>query len=65
MLLRSLSSNLTSDAASGCFEATMASDVTILVSRGNMHMDDRVLKVADFKFNVKFGLLRPCRTLAQ
>ena len=46
-------------------EATMASEVTILVSRGNMHMDDRVLKVADFKFDVKFGLLRPCRTLAQ
>ena len=49
----------------GCFEATMASEVTILVSRGNMHMDYRVLKVADFKFDVKFGLLRPCRTLAQ
>ena len=41
----------------GCFEATMASEATILVSRGNMHMDYRVLKVADFKFDVKFGLL--------
>ena len=43
----------------------MASEVTILDSRGNIHMDDRVLEDADFKYDVKFGLLQPCRTLAQ
>ena len=35
----------------GCLEAAMASEATMAV-RGNMHMDARVIKVADFKSKV-------------
>ena len=38
----------------GCLEATMASEVTKMAVRGNMHNDTRVIEVADFKSKVKF-----------
>ena len=40
----------------GCLEAAMASEATKLAIRGNMHMDTRVIEVADFKSEVKFDL---------
>ena len=43
----------------GCLEAAMASEVTKMAVRGlrgNMHNDTRVMKVADFKYEVKFEL---------
>ena len=43
-------SNLRSFDLRGCLKATMASEAV----RGNMHMDTRVVKVADFKSEVKW-----------
>ena len=40
----------------GCLEAAMASEATKMAIRGNMHMDTRVIEVADFKPEVKFEL---------
>ena len=40
----------------GCLEAAMASEATKMAIRGNMHMDTRVIEVADFKSEVKFDL---------
>ena len=40
----------------GCLEAAMASEATKMAIRGNMHMDTRVIEVADFKLEVKFDL---------
>ena len=37
-------------------EAAMASEATKMTVRGNMHMDTRAVKVADFKSEVKFDL---------
>ena len=34
----------------------MASEATKMAIRGNMHMDTRVIEVADFKSEVKFDL---------
>ena len=33
----------------GCLEAAMASEATKIVVRGSMHIDNRVIKFADFK----------------
>ena len=33
----------------GCLEAAMASEFNNMAHRGNMHMDTRVIKVADLK----------------
>ena len=38
----------------GCLEAAMASEATKMAIRGNMHMDTRVIEVADFKSEVRF-----------
>ena len=38
----------------GCLEAAMASEVHNMAVRGNMHMGTRVIKVADFRSEVKF-----------
>ena len=38
----------------GCLEAAMASEVHNMAVRGNMHMNSRVIKVAYFKYEVKF-----------
>ena len=38
----------------GCLEAAMASEATKMAIRGNMHMDTRVIEVADFKSEVNF-----------
>ena len=38
----------------GHLEAAMASEATKMTVRGNMHMDTRVINVADFKSEVKF-----------
>ena len=38
----------------GQLEAAMASEATKMAVRGNMHMDTRVIEVADFKSEVKF-----------
>ena len=46
---RLLISNLKSYDLRGCLEAAMASEAV----GGNMHMDTRVIKVADFKSEVK------------
>ena len=40
----------------GCLEAAMASEATKMAIKGNMHMDTRVIEVADFKSEVKFDL---------
>ena len=40
----------------GCLEAAMDSEATKMAIRGNMHMDTRVIEVADFKSEVKFDL---------
>ena len=40
----------------GHLEAAMASEATKMAIRGNMHMDTRVIEVADFKSEVKFDL---------
>ena len=37
-------------------EVTVASKVTKMAVRGNMHMDTRVTKAADFKYKVKLDL---------
>ena len=34
----------------------MASEATKMAVRGNMHIDTRVIEVADFKYEVKFDL---------
>ena len=34
----------------------MASEVTQMAVRGNMHIDARVIEVTDFKSSIKFGL---------
>ena len=50
-----LISNLRSNDLQGCLEAAMASEA-IMASEavgGNMHMDTRVIRVADFKSEVK------------
>ena len=44
-----LISNLRSNGLRGCFEVAMASEAV----GGNMHMDARVIRVADFKYEVK------------
>ena len=36
----------------GCLEAAVASEATKIPVRGNMHIDTRVIKVADFKLGV-------------
>ena len=41
----------------------MASEVTKMYVRGNMHMDTRVIKVAGFKSEVKLDLWRPPRPM--
>ena len=46
-----LISNLRSNDLRGHFEVAMASEAV----GGNMHMDTRVIKVADFKYEVKWG----------
>ena len=38
----------------GCLEAAMASEATKMAVRGNMHINTRVIEVADFKSEVKF-----------
>ena len=38
----------------GCLEAAMASEATKMAVRGSMHIDARVIEVADFKSEVKF-----------
>ena len=38
----------------GCLEAAMASEDTKIAVRGNMRNDTRVIKVAEFKSEVKF-----------
>ena len=50
-----LISNLRSYDFQCCLEAAMASEATIASEAvgGNMHMDTRVIKVADFKSEVK------------
>ena len=40
----------------GCLEATMASEATKMAVRGNMHMNTRVIEVADFKYVVKCNI---------
>ena len=35
-------------------EAAMASEATQMAVRGNMHMDTRVIEVADFKSEAKY-----------
>ena len=40
----------------GRLEATMASEAVKMAIRGTMHMDTRVIEVADFKYKVKFNL---------
>ena len=40
----------------GRLEATMASEATKMVVRGNMHMNTRVIEVDDFKSEVKCNL---------
>ena len=37
----------------GHLEAAMASEATKINVRGNMHIDTRVIKIADFKYEVK------------
>ena len=37
----------------GCLEAAMASEATKMAIRGNMHMDTRVIKVAEIKSEVR------------
>ena len=44
------------DLKSGHLEAAMASEVTKMAVRGNMHMDTRVIEDADFKSELKFDL---------
>ena len=39
----------------------MASEVHNMAVRGNMHMGTRVIKVADFKSEVKFDFLRSAK----
>ena len=41
----------------GCLEAAMASEATKMAVRGYMHMDTRVIEVADFNSEVKFDLM--------
>ena len=38
----------------GCLEAAMASEVHNVAVRCNMHIDTRIIKVADFKSEVEF-----------
>ena len=40
----------------GRLETAMASEATKMAVIGIMHMDTRVVEVADFKYEVKFGL---------
>ena len=40
----------------GRLEAAMASEVTKIPVRGNMHMDNRVIEDAEFKSELKFDL---------
>ena len=37
----------------GCLQAAMASEATQMAVRGNMHMDTRIIKISDFKSEVK------------
>ena len=48
-------SNLRSCDLRGCLEAAMASEAVMAseADGGNMHMDTRVIRVADFKSEVK------------
>ena len=40
----------------------MASEATKIALRGNMHMDNRVINVSDFKFQVKLDYFHcPCK----
>ena len=41
----------------GCLEAAMASEATKMAVKSNMHMETRVIKIADFKSEV----IRPMR----
>ena len=40
----------------GCLEVTMASEPANMVVRATMHMDFRVIEVADYKSDIKFNL---------
>ena len=40
----------------GRLEVTMASEATNMVVRANMHMDFRVIKVSDYKSDIKFNI---------
>ena len=39
----------------GCLQAAMASEATQMAVRGNMHMDTRIIKISDFKSEVKWS----------
>ena len=41
----------------GHLEAAMASKATKMTVTGNMHIDARVIRVVDYKYQVKFNLL--------
>ena len=40
----------------GCLEAAMASEATKMAVKSNMHMETRVIKIADFKSEVILDL---------
>ena len=45
----------------GQLEAAMASEATKMAVRGNMHMDTRVIEVADFKSEAKYDFGDHCQ----